>query len=164
MENNNQKENIATGAQASVETMTTEEFHRLLEENTKRMNDARRSYQQRRSMLQGQYDELLRKVSFLEGQNKQRLIDAQMQLAQEEKNYSILAKRYKRDRNEAGCAHKEDVTDAKNEWLVERQRIINERHNIVDRYVKSGGKLYLKDDSALMWNMDNKKGGDDEQE
>lgn len=163
MENNNQKENM--GTQVPVEPMTDEEFHRLLMENTKRMCDAQERYQKNRSDIQGQYDELLKKISAKEQENKQRLIDAQMLLARVEMNYGILAKKkYKRDRNVAGGIHKEDVIEVKNQWLMERQGIINERHSIVDRYVKSGGKLYLQGDSTLMWNMDNKKGGDDEQE
>lgn len=155
---------MAMGTQASVEPMTAEEFHRLLMENTKRMCDAQERYQKNRSDIQGQYDELLKKISAKEQVNKLCLIEAQMQLAKAEATYSRLAKQYKRDRNVAGGIHKEDVIDVKNQWLMERQGIINERHNIVERYVKSGGKLYLQGDSTLMWNMDNKKGGDDEQE
>lgn len=164
MKDNNSQENKGMESQASVETMTTEEFHRLLMENTKRMSDALIRYQKNRSDIQGQYDELLRKIAIKEEANKRHLIEAQAHFSMVENNCASLARAFKRDRNVAGCAHKEDVIDVKNQWLMERQGIINERHNIVDRYVKSGGKLYLQGDSTLMWNMDNKKGGDDEQE
>lgn len=58
MKDNNSQENKNMEAQASaVVTMTTEEFHKLLEENTRKQNELRTKRQEKLAALHMSYDQ-----------------------------------------------------------------------------------------------------------
>ena len=119
--------------------LTIEEFHRLLEENTKAMNEERENHVVRLNQVKRDSD-LQKDIAARQGND--------LQVARDAFNATVTAKlqdfsekaRYIRDfRRKAGENYLLDVAKEKSRHAKENERISMERHNIFERWRISGG-------------------------
>lgn len=145
--------------------MTTEEFHKLLEENTQQANNARSDYQVALAAVQGEYNE---NIDFIIQAEKSALADfrkAREEFERAKDTYDALTRKFAKARNEAG--HKYNLAKAreKNGWCLNNNRLQSERHNLFERFRDSRGQ-FLDDASGLLhpgWSRPKKKGVSDEE-
>lgn len=121
--------------------MTTEEFHKLLEENTQQANNARSDYQVALAAVQGEYNET---IDFIIQAEKSALADfrkAREEFERAKDTYDALTRKFAKARNEAG--HKYNLAKAreKNGWCLNNNRLQSERHNLFERFGDSGGAI-----------------------
>lgn len=121
--------------------MTTEEFHKLLEENTQQANNARSDYQVALAAVQGEYNET---IDFIIQAEKSALADfrkAREEFERAKDTYDALTRKFAKARNEAG--HKYNLAKAreKNGWCLNNNRLQSERHNLFERFRDSGGNF-----------------------
>ena len=121
--------------------MTTEEFHKLLEENTQQANNARSDYQVALAAVQGEYNET---IDFIIQAEKSALADfrkAREEFERAKDTYDALTQKFAKARNEAG--HKYNLAKAreKNGWCLNNNRLQSERHNLFERFRDSGGAI-----------------------
>lgn len=119
--------------------MTTEEFHRLLAENTEKMNRARELYNEKKIQAQRELD--LQKDSArstLESIQQERqdfeqvIIEKKTEWSMRERNVRDFRRKIHEDFTRAGAKAQNDRAAAMN--LLQ-----SERHNIFERYKNSGG-------------------------
>ena len=145
--------------------MTTEEFHKLLEENTKLVNVERTNHQNALAYAQNVYTESIDAII-----QDEKLALETFRLAREEfetakKEYDDMIRRCAKRRNEAGQRYNREKADAKSLWCLNNNRLQSERHNLFERFRDSGGQ-FLDDASGLLhpgWTR-RKKGVSDEEE
>lgn len=121
--------------------MTTEEFHKLLEENTQQANNARSDYQVALAAVLGEYNET---IDFIIQAEKSALADfrkAREEFERAKDTYDALTRKFAKARNEAG--HKYNLAKAreKNGWCLNNNRLQPERHNLFERFRDSGGAI-----------------------
>ena len=146
--------------------MTTEEFHKLLEENTKLVNAGRTHHQNALAYAQNVYTESIDAII-----QDEKLALETFRLAREEfetakKEYDDMIRRCAKRRNEAGQRYNREKADAKSLWCLNNNRLQSERHNLFERFRDSGGQ-FLDDASGLLhpgWSRPKKKGVSDEEE
>ncbi|WP_287710272.1 hypothetical protein [Barnesiella sp.] len=150
----------------NIETnnLTTEEFHKLLAENTAKLNELRFDYAQRMADAQDDYDKVIDKIIEEEYQEKVLLYNARQDYERVQKEYILNTNSLKKDRHEAGRKHNLAKASAKNHWATENEKIQSERHNIFERYRDSGGVLTGDTEGLLhpSWTRDKKGGMSDE--
>lgn len=150
----------------NIETnnLTTEEFHKLLAENTAKLNELRFDYAQRMADAQDDYDKVIDKIIEEEYQEKVLLYNARQDYERVQKEYILNTNSLKKDRHEAGRKHDLAKASAKNHWATENEKIQSERHNIFERYRDSGGVLTGDTEGLLHpgWTRDKKGGMSDE--
>lgn len=144
----NQEENINT--QAAAEVMTTDEFHRLLVENTEAINKEREDYEYKRSELQLDLDD---QKTFCQVSNRK--------LQKEKLEYKIQVNRQQEFFDQTECNIRETLSKAnkefnekyaklKSEHALKNLALQNERHKIFEAYRNSGG-ANLSEDSQQMY-------------
>lgn len=132
----NQEENINT--QAAAEVMTTDEFHRLLVENTEAINKEREDYEYKRSELQLDLDD---QKTFCQVSNRK--------LQKEKLEYKIQVNRQQEFFDQTECNIRETLSKAnkefnekyaklKSEHALKNLALQNERHKIFEAYRNSG--------------------------
>lgn len=141
-DNNVSQENKNMEAQVStVDNMTTEEFHNALVANMELMNKERLKFEMRKSNAKKQLD-AMRDIND----------DSVRSLARERKEFQeVIEKKnfewnererklrdFRRKINEDYCF---ELANAKNDHSRVNQALQNERHNIYERYRKSGGTI-----------------------
>lgn len=145
---NNQEQNINT--QAAAEVMTTDEFHRLLVENTEAINKEREDYEYKRSELQLDLDD---QKTFCQVSNRK--------LQKEKLEYKIQVNRQQEFFEQTECNIRETLSKAnkefnekyaklKSEHALKNLELQNERHKIFEAYRNSGG-ANLAEDSQQMY-------------
>lgn len=133
---NNNNENVEKSA-----VMTTEEFHRLLKENSDRQADARIENQEAYARIENEYTQAIddiieqEKDAFNEYRKARR--------AYEEANdiYDCKVRQFKKMRNFAGSLYNQNKVKAKNLFAAKNERLASERHNIFERFRDSGGAI-----------------------
>lgn len=125
----------------NIETnnLTTEEFHKLLAENTAKLNELRFDYAQRLADIQDKYNKDLGKIIAQEHHENDELRKAIKEYERAKEEYELNIRSLRRDRNDAGCRYNVDKAKLKNYWSTENEKIQSERHNIFERYRDSGG-------------------------
>lgn len=125
----------------NIETnnLTTEEFHKLLAENTAKLNELRFDYAQRLADIQDKYNKDLGKIIAQEHHENDELRKARKEYERAKEEYELNIRSLRRDRNDAGCRYNVDKAKLKNYWSTENEKIQSERHNIFERYRDSGG-------------------------
>lgn len=144
--------------------MTTEEFHKLLEENTNLVNAERTHHQNALAYAQNVYTESIDAII-----EDEKLALETFRLAREEfetakREYDDMMRRCAKRRNEAGQIYNREKADAKSLWCLKNNRLQSERHNLFERFRDSGGQ-FLDDASGLLhpgWTR-HKKGVNDEE-
>lgn len=119
--------------------MTTEEFHKLLEENTNLVNAERTHHQNALAYAQNVYTESIDAII-----EDEKLALETFRLAREEfetakREYDDMMRRCTKRRNEAGQIYNREKADAKSLWCLKNNRLQSERHNLFERFRDSGG-------------------------
>lgn len=150
----------------NIETnnLTTEAFHKLLAENTAKLNELRFGYAQRLACLQDKYDEDLDKFIAQEHHENDELRKARKEYERAKEEYELNIRSLKKDRNDTRRSYDIEKAILKNYWSVKNEEIQSERHNIFERYRDSGGALTGDTEGLLHpgWTRDKKGGMSDE--
>ena len=125
----------------NIETnnLTTEEFHKLLADNTENLNELRFYYAQQLADVQDKYDKDLDKIIAQEHHENDELRKARKEYERAKEEYELNIRSLKKDRNDAGRRYNVGKAKLKNYWSIENEKIQSERHNIFERYRDSGG-------------------------
>ena len=125
----------------NIETnnLTTEEFHKLLAENTAKLNELRFDYAQQLAGLQDRYNEDLDKIIAQEHHENDELHKARKEYERAKEEYELNIRSLRKDRNDAGRSYNIEKAILKNYWSTKNEKIQSERHNIFERYRDSGG-------------------------
>ena len=125
----------------NIETnnLTTEEFHKLLADNTENLNELRFYYAQQLADVQDKYNKDLDKIIAQEHHENDELRKARKEYERAKDEYELNIRSLKKDRNDAGRRYNVDKAKLKNYWSIENEKIQSERHNIFERYRDSGG-------------------------
>ena len=142
MKDNNSQENKNMEAQASaVVTMTTEEFHRLLEENTRKQNELRTKRQEKLANLHTAYDHSIDAVIDHERQVTDDFRKSRAAFEEHKQMYDIKMRKLSKARNEIGREYQQGKAQLTNEMTILNEQLQSERHDIFERYRKSGGQI-----------------------
>lgn len=141
-DNNISSENKNMEAQVStVDNMTTEEFHRLLEENTQKQNELRTK---RQEQLAGAYktytdaiDEIVDGENAVEDAFRKRKADFE----EARRYFKLSLEGYRKDRNLVGLDYGKAKARITSEFTTLNEQLQSERHDIFERYRKSGGQI-----------------------
>lgn len=127
----------------NIETnnLTTEEFHKLLAENTANLNELRFYYAQELADVQDKYNKDLAEILAQEYQENDELRKARKEYERAKEEYELNICSLKKDRNDARRRYNVGKAKLKNYWSIENEKIQSERHNIFERYRDSGGVL-----------------------
>ena len=151
----------------NIETnnLTTEEFHKLLAENTAKLNALRFDYAQQLADVQDKYNKDLAEILAQEYQENDELRKARKEYERAKEEYELNILSLKKDLNDAGRRYNVGKAKLKNYWSTENEKIQSERHNIFERYRDSGGALTGDTEGLLHpgWTRDKKGGMSDEQ-
>ena len=139
MKDNNSQENKNMEAQASEVTMTTEEFHRLLEENTRKQNELRTKRQEKLANLHTAYDHSIDAVIDHERQATDDFRKSRAAFEEHKQMYDIKMRKLSKARNEIGREYQQGKAQLTNEMTILNEQLQSERHDIFERYRKSGG-------------------------
>lgn len=154
--------NESVGTQ--VEPLTVEEFHKLIEANTAKLNNLRLEYANKMSDLHDKYDEELDDILEQEQQATDELRDARMDYEAAKDQHELKLRELKKLRNDAGRRHNLGKAEAKNFWTTWNEIIQTERNRIFKRFRDSGGVLSEEAKGLLhpSWERDKKGGMSDE--
>lgn len=140
MKDNNSQENKNMEAQASaVVTMTTEEFHELLEENTRKQNELRSKRQEKLAALHVTYEKSIDAVIDHERQTTDDFRKSRAAFEEHKRMYDIKMRNLSKTRNEIGREYQQSKAQLTNEMSILNEQLQSERHDIFERYRKSGG-------------------------
>lgn len=140
MKDHNSQENKNMEAQASaVVTMTTEEFHQLLEENTRKQNELRVERQERMADLQEAYTTTIDAIVSQEHAVTDALHKRRAEFEETKRFYDLAIRGYAKDRNLAGQKYNKDKAELIGEFATRNEQLQMERHNIFERFGRSGG-------------------------
>lgn len=144
--------------------LTTEGFHTLLAANTFKQSKLRAAYTTEITDLQQEYDDTLDAILEKEHQANFELREARDEYEKAKEEYEQTLRDLKRERNEAGQTYNKGKAEAKNRWTVSNEEIRSERHNIFERFRKSGGVLSQGTEGLLhpAWTREKKGGMSDE--
>ena len=142
MKNNNSQENKNMEAQASaVVTMTTEEFHRLLEENTRKQNELRTERHEKLAAMHTAYVQSIDAVIDHERQATDDFRKSRAAFEEHKQMYDIKMRNLSKARNEIGLEYQKSKAQLTNEMAILNEQLQSERHDIFERYRKSGGQI-----------------------
>lgn len=144
--------------------LTTEGFHTLLAANTFKLSQLRAAHATEIADLQQEYGDTLDKILEKEHQANFELREARDEFEKAKEEYEQTLRDLKRERNEAGQTYNKGKAEAKNRWAVSNEEIQSERHNIFERFRKSGGVLSQGTEGLLhpAWTREKKGGMSDE--
>lgn len=125
----------------NIETnnLTTAEFHKLLAENTAKLNALRFDYTQQLADVQDKYNKDLDEIIAQEHHENDELRKARKEYESAKEEYELNIRSLRKDRNDAGRRYNVGKAKLKNYWSTENEKIQSERHNIFERYRDSGG-------------------------
>ena len=150
----------------NIETnnLTTEEFHKLLAENTANLNELRFYYAQELADVQDKYNKDLAEILAQEYQENDELRKARKEYERAKEEYELNICSLKKDRNDARRRYNVGKAKLKNYWSIE-----NEKIQSVTTYSSAieilGGALTGDTEGLLHpgWTRDKKGGMSDEQ-
>lgn len=144
--------------------LTTEAFLTLLAANTFKLSQARAAHTTEITDLQQEYDNTLDSILEKEHQANFELREVRDEYEKAKEEYEQTLRDLKRERNEAGRTYNKGKAEAKNRWSVDNETIQAERHNLFERFRKSGGVLSQGTEGLLHpgWTREKKGGMSDE--
>lgn len=135
---NNNNKNVEKSAQA---VMTTEEFHRLLKENTDRQADARTENQEAYAKIENEYVQAIDDIIEQENDALEDFRKARSAYEEAKDIYDCKVRQFKKMRNFAGLLYNQNKAKAKNLFATKNEKLASERHNIFERFRDSGGNF-----------------------
>mgnify|MGYP002672233040 FL=1 len=153
------------GVGTNDKPLTTEGFHTLLAANTFKLSKLRVAYATEITDLQQEYDNTLDRILEKKHQANFELREARDEFEKAKEEYEQTLRDLERERNEAGQAYNKGKAEAKNCWSVDNETIQSERHNLFERFRKSGGVLSQGTEGLLhpSWTREKKGGMSDEE-
>lgn len=144
--------------------LTTDGFHTLLAANTFKLSKLRAAYATEIADLQKEYDDTLDGILDREHLANFELREVRDEYEKAKEEYEQTLRELKRQCNEAGQAYNKGKAEAKNRWSVDNETIQSERHNLFERFRKSGGVLPQGTEGLLhpSWAREKKGGMSDE--
>lgn len=143
MKDHNSQENKNMEAQASaVVTMTTEQFHKELEENTRKQNALR---EERANKLADRYNAYVLTIKEIDDQENACAAAFRKRKAEFDETsrlYNRAKAAYAKDRNIAGLGYNKDKAGITSEFATRNEQLQSERHDIFERFRNSGGAIY----------------------
>lgn len=133
------KDNNSNNIESQTNKLTTEEFHKLLADNTAKLNELRFDYAQQLADIRDKYNEKLNDIVDNEHLENDELYRARKEYERAKEEYELNIRSLKKDRNDAGRRYNVAKAKLKNYWSTENEKIQSERHNIFERYRDSGG-------------------------
>ena len=146
--------------------MTTEEFHRLLEENVSLQAESRSAYQSQLTDLQDRYTKAIDQIIEEEKTALDTFRKARADFERAKAEYDDAMRYLAKMRNNAGRTYNERKAQQAGLFALRNNELQSERHNIFERFRDSGGQ-FLDDASQLLhpyWWKREKKGVTDETE
>lgn len=158
------KDQQINNIESQTSNLTTEEFHKLLAENTANLNELRFYYAQQLADVRDKYNKDLDKIIAQEYYENDELRKARKEYERAKEEYELNIRSLKKDRNDAERRYNVGKAKLKNYWSIENEKIQSERHNIFERYRDSGGVLTGETEGLLHpgWTRDKKGGMSDE--
>lgn len=154
------KDNNSNNIEAN--NLTTEEFHKLLADNTANLNELRFYYAQELADVQDKYNKDLDKIIAQEHHENDELRKARKEYERAKEEYELNIRSLRKDRNDAGRRYNIGKAKLKNYWSIENEKIQSERHNIFERYRDSGGGTHGRNRRSPAPRLDQRKKGGDE--
>lgn len=133
------KDNNSNNIESQTNNLTTEEFHKLLAENTAKLNELRMFYAQQSAQMHDEYHDDMDSYLAQEHQANDELHDARKAYEDAKERYELTIQSLRKNRNKAGHKYNVGKADLKNYWTTKNEKIQSERHNIFERYRDSGG-------------------------
>lgn len=150
MKDHNSQENKNMEAQASaVVTMTTEQFHKELEENTRKQNALR---EERANKLADRYNAYVLTIKEIDDQKDACAAAFRKRKAEFDETsrlYNRAKAAYAKDRNIAGLGYNKDKAGITSEFATRNEQLQSERHDIFERFRNSGGQ-FMEDVGELL--------------
>lgn len=126
------------------EKMTTEEFHRLLEENTRKHAEERKRHHETLARLSNRYHDSIAEIQELEQRDLEHFHRARADWEEAQQTFNYRKRERSRSRNLAGQEINKGKAEEANRWTLANNQIQNERHNIFERYRLSGGGAHRR--------------------
>lgn len=123
----------------TTEKMTTEEFHRLLEENTELQNKLRAERQQKLADLHASYDVTLDAIMKKENTATDNLRKRREEFEAAKRTYELAMRSYAKARNSVGHEYNQGKAAIISEFATRNEQLQSDRHNIFERFRDSGG-------------------------
>lgn len=123
----------------TTEKMTTEEFHRLLEENVQKQAEARTNYQLKLTDLQERYTKAIDQIAEEEKTALDTFRKARADFERAKAEYDDAVRYLNKQRNAAGRTHNERKAQQAGLFAFLNNELQSERHNIFERFRDSGG-------------------------
>lgn len=140
MKDNNSQENKNMEAQASaVVTMTTEEFHELLEENTRKQNELRSKRQEKLANAFKAYSAAIDDITDGENAVIQAFRKHKEEFEKARRFHEVSMQEFRNDRSSVSLDYSKAKAKITNEMSILNEQLQSERHDIFERYRKSGG-------------------------
>ena len=96
------KDNNSNNIESQTSNLTTEEFHKLLADNTENLNELRIYYAQQLADVQDKYNKDLDKIIAQEHHENDELRKARKEYERAKEEYELNIRSLKKDRNDAG--------------------------------------------------------------
>lgn len=125
----------------TTEKMTTEEFHRLLEENTMRQAEARTLHQATLAKIQNDYTQAIDSIIEQENDALDDYRKARQAFEEAKDIYDSKTRQFSKMRNCAGLIYNQAKVKESNAWTLSNNKLQSDRHNIFDRFRDSGGQI-----------------------
>lgn len=125
----------------TTEKMTTEEFHRLLEENIQKQAEARTNYQLQLTDLQERYTKAIDQIAEEEKTALDTFRKARADFERAKAEYDDAVRYLSKQRNAAGRTHNERKAQQVGLFALLNNELQSERHNIFERFRDSGGQI-----------------------
>lgn len=130
-----------TGA-PQTDTLTTEEFHKLLEENVLRAADERKRHQGELARIKNEYNDTIDTIVDEELEAQEEYREARERWEDAKDRYECRVRNLNRKRNLAGQLMNTSKMEETNRWTLNNNIIQSDRHNIFERYRNSGGAIH----------------------
>lgn len=161
MKDNNSQENKNMEAQASaVVTMTTEEFHRLLEENTRKQNELRTKRQEQLADAFKAYSAAIDDITDGENAVIQAFRKHKEEFEKARRFHDVSLQDFRNNRSSASLDYAKAKAKITNELTIANEQLQSERHDLFERYRKSGGKSWETWESCCTQNGSEKMKAD----
>ena len=160
------KDQQINNIESQTSNLTTEEFQKLLADNTAELNALRFDYTQQLADVQDKYNKDLDEIIAQEHHENDELRKARKEYERAKEEYELNIRSLRKDRNDAGRRYNVGKAKLKNYWSTENEKIQSERHNIFERYRDSGGALTGDTEGLLhpSWSREKKGGVSDEEQ
>ncbi len=160
MEDFNQKEIVDGTVQAgsseldNESKLTTEQFHKMLEDNTKQMNRERECFVQCKIEARRTYDAMVRSADHDLEELRAKKNKFNEMLRETMADFEAKERNIHKFRREARENYERTLCDLKGQHANINERISMRRHNIFEVYRKSGGAIYGRSGNAIAPRME----------